>query len=221
MSMVDKLIGVVAPHICIGCGNEGRLICVWCAPDLFTPVPSKCYRCNAKTEDFSVCNKCRPSTRLKHVWIRTYYDGNAKRLIHKFKFMYARAAAKDIAAQIAQSIPYFSSTVLVPIPTATKRVRQRGFDHTKLLTRELCRTLKLENRVLLRRLGQSQQVGTRRTQRIKQVSGSFLAINRVDGIKIVLVDDVLTTGATLEEAARILKRAGAKQVDAVVFAQKI
>jgi len=108
----------------------------------------------------------------------------------------------------------------MPIPTASsRRIRQRGFDHTKLLAQQLGQILKLDVRTSLRRIGQSQQVGTKSAQRIKQAEGMFQVAGSVTDQKIILVDDVTTTGATLEEAARVLKRAGAKQVGAVVFAQ--
>ncbi len=219
MSILDSVIGIIAPHSCLVCGREGGLVCVWCAHDAFPLLPSRCYRCNAQTEDSSVCQKCHRVSPLKHVWVRTNYDGLAKLLIHKYKFLHARAGAADIAQQISQALPYFVDTILVPIPTATNRVRQRGFDHAQLLARQLGQILKLENKTLLRRFGQSRQVGTRRSQRTKQVVGTFQAVGHIKDKKILIVDDVTTSGATLEEAARVLKRAGARQVDAVVFAQ--
>lgn len=219
MNMFDKLIGVLAPHSCINCDREGELICAWCAADIFPGLPSKCYRCAALTEDFRVCAKCRPRTRLKHVWLRTNYDQLAKQLIHQYKFVHARAAAVDIARQMAQGLPYLTDTVLVPVPTASRRVRQRGFDHTRLLVDELASALGLTTDNALSRVGQSRQVGTKRVQRIKQAAGMFRVIGDVSGQKLLLIDDVVTTGATIEEAARVLKQAGAKQVDAAIFAQ--
>jgi ComF family protein len=219
MLLLDKLVGIAAPHQCLVCGREGGLLCAWCAPDAITALPSRCYRCSAQTEDFKTCPKCRRVSRLKHVWIRTNLDKLARRLIYDYKFKHARAAAHDIAGQMVQCLPYFADSLLVPVPTATSRVRQRGFDHTELLARVLSRPLGLEKQIILRRLGQSRQVGTKRQQRIKQVAGCFQITKAIKDKKILLVDDVLTTGATLEEAARVLKQAGAKQVDAIVFAQ--
>jgi len=219
MNLLDGLISMVAPHDCLLCGREGKLVCSWCLPDALPILPPTCYRCHALSPDNAVCDICRRSSPLKHVWVRTNYDGLAKELIHYYKFLHARASADDIASLIIQDLPYLADYVLVPVPTATKRVRQRGFDHTKLLAKELSKLLNLEAHRYLIRLGQSQQVGTKRQQRIKQVAGSFRAVGSVAGRKLLLIDDVTTTGATIEEAARVLKRAGAKQVDAIVFAQ--
>jgi predicted amidophosphoribosyltransferase len=75
---------------------------------------------------------------------------------------------------------------------------------------------------LLTRHGQTRQVGATRAQRLQQVTGSYQLRNQVDvqGARILLVDDLVTTGATLGEAAKILREAGAKTVDAIVVAQK-
>lgn len=219
MALLDKVIGLVAPHTCLVCGREGGLVCVWCQNDAFDSLPSRCYRCHKQTEDNAVCQQCRRISPLKHVWVRTDYDELAKKVIHKYKFLHARAGAVDIAKLMAQGLPYFEDTIVVPLPTATKRVRQRGFDHTLLLASHLSTELSLDCASLLVRIGQSQQVGTKRSQRIKQVQGAYLVSGEVLGKKILLVDDVTTTGASIEEAARVLKKAGARQIDAAIFAQ--
>ncbi|MGZ6004956.1 MAG: ComF family protein [Candidatus Saccharimonadales bacterium] len=219
MSVLDKLIGMLAPHGCLVCGREGRLVCLWCQADSFNHLPSRCYRCHAMTEDHAVCRGCRRISPLKHVWVRCDYDDLAKALVRKYKFQHARAAADDIAKLMAQDLPYFADALIVPLPTASRRVRQRGFDHTLLLAKSLSQILKIDWAPYLIRLGQSQQVGTKRSQRIKQVQGAFLASGNISGQEILLIDDVTTTGASLEEAARVLRKAGAKRVNAAVFAQ--
>lgn len=127
-----------------------------------------------------------------------------------------------MAGFMQETLPYLDDALIVPIPTATIRLRRRGYDHTRLLARQLSRLLGLPYATALARLGQSRQVGTKRTERISQLAGAFYVKNAglIKGAHILLVDDVVTTGATLEEAARTLKRAGAKTVDAAVFAQK-
>jgi ComF family protein len=122
---------------------------------------------------------------------------------------------------MAEYLPYFGpETLLVPVPTATQRARQRGYDQADLLARELSEILGLPHQYLLSRLGQARQVGTGRKQRAAQLAKAFRVKGRVPiNSHIMLVDDVVTTGATLEAAATILKKAGAKRVDAVIFAQ--
>jgi ComF family protein len=158
------------------------------------------------------------------VWVATTYDEGAKELVHKLKFEHAMAAAKPITELMAEALPYLpEGIVIVHVPTATSRRRQRGYDQAELLARHLARRLRRRCMTLLARRGQSRQVGARRMQRTTQLVDAFHPIrpSLIQGAHILLVDDIVTTGASLEAAARVLKQAGAKRIDAVVFAQKI
>lgn len=224
MRVLEHIIGLVAPHNCVGCGAEGSLLCAWCLPDAFTAPPSRCYRCQAQTQDSAVCASCRPQACLKHVWVATEYVGSSKELLRVLKFARARAAADIIAAALFDSIPYLApQTILVHVPAATSRVRKRGYDQSRLIARLLSRKTGLRHLGLLTRHGQSRQVGARREKRLSQIENAFSVPRKylVKDAHILLIDDVLTTGATLQAAAKALKTAGAKTVDAAVFAQKL
>jgi ComF family protein len=114
-----------------------------------------------------------------------------------------------------------AAAVIVPVPTSTKRVRQRGYDQAVLLARRIAREINGSYVGTLERHGQQQQRNASRAQRLKQLQDAFVISHpdRIRGKHVVLVDDVVTTGATLEAAAHALKAAGAGRVSAVVFAQ--
>jgi ComF family protein len=101
-----------------------------------------------------------------------------------------------------------------------RRLGSRGFDQSKLIAKSLARG-RYKYSPLLRRLKKIHQIGANKKQRQEQLAGAFMAVNKylIKNAKILLVDDVATTGASLEEAARTLKKAGAKEVSAVVFAR--
>lgn len=221
MFILERLISIVAPHNCINCGYEGKLLCSWCALDAFAPVPSRCYKCYALTKDSLVCKRCRKSAGLSHVWVATEYEKLAKRLIRQFKFERAQAGAVIIAQAMCRVLPYLDNALVVPIPTASSRQRMRGYDHTKLIAKQLSRLTQQQYLTDLARLNQSRQVGSRRKKRLEQLDGAFWIRNSklIKNQRILLVDDIVTTGATLEEAAKVLKIAGAKSISAVVFAQ--
>lgn len=213
----------LAPHECIGCGSEGSLLCDTCAYDGLEAVPSRCYRCLRLTRDYRVCEKCRPSVRLRHVWVASGYRSYAKQLVRLLKYERAKAAAETIAVQLTETVPYLSPDVLMAhLPTATSRQRQRGYDQAELIARLLAERTDARHTHLLERLGQTRQVGSTRKQRFSQAETMFRLRKGVNvrGASILLVDDILTTGASLEAAAGLLKKAGAKEVNAVVFAQK-
>lgn len=157
------------------------------------------------------------------MWVRTGYSGVAKRLVYDLKFARKQAAAVSLARLMTECLPFFSTDITVThVPTASKRIRQRGYDHAQLLARALANEKQLPYTPLLRRVGKTRQLGATREDRLNQLNDAFGISSRVRirGSSILLVDDIVTTGGTLEAAARCLRRAGAKRVDAVVFAQK-
>ncbi|HVU59867.1 MAG TPA: phosphoribosyltransferase family protein [Candidatus Saccharimonadales bacterium] len=146
----------------------------------------------------------------------------AKQLVWKLKFERGRAAVGVMAQLMLPLVSAMPDSVaLVPAPTATGRTRQRGYDQALLLARRLARHSCVAYLPCLQRHGQSQQRGATRQERLVQLAQAFLVTQpaAVQGKHVVLVDDVLTTGATIEAAAAALKAAGARRVSAVVFAQ--
>lgn len=224
MLILDRIISIYAPFSCLGCGVEkDRLLCPACV-ETVPIVPSRCYRCKSVTRDYSVCARCRQHTGLRRVVVAVHYEGLAKELLHAAKYARAVRGLSEMAAMMTTLIGYFQDgeyDYIVPVPTATSRTRQRGYDHAEVLARHIARTAALPSRSLLMRFGQAHQVGSGRTARIKQLEGALRVAHaaRVKGKRLLLVDDVITTGATVESAAAVLKKAGAARVDALVFAQ--
>lgn len=224
MPLVETVISIFAPHHCFVCGKEGFTLCNTCLAFELNTVPSRCYRCHKATSDFAVCNTCRRKTALRHVWVRTAYEEKSSKLILSFKFERARSAYKPLSRAIFEVLPVLpADTLLIGVPTVTSRVRQRGYDHIKLLVRQIANKTGLIYASPVVRSGQAHQFGASRTRRREQLLNAFCVADTtaIKNKRILLVDDVLTTGATLETLAEVLKNAGAKQVDAVVFAQKV
>ena len=221
--MLDGVIGALAPHVCVICGCEGSLVCAWCAPDALMTVPERCYRCSVVSGESAVCSKCRKHSPLQHVWVAGLYQGAAKDLVHALKFARAKAAAQIIGDLLHDAVPALpQGTVVTYIPTATSRVRLRGYDQAQLIARAFAGNRGLQVCTLLRRQGQTRQVGANRKHRLEQAAKNYAVsdMHAAKGAEILIIDDILTTGATLESAAKVLKAAGAKRLHAAVFAQK-
>jgi ComF family protein len=222
MSVIDHLLGLLAPYECLGCSAEGSPLCASCRRRL-PALPGRCYRCQRPSSGALTCSGCSDGPCNPYrVLARTPYAGVAKELVSGLKFSGTRTAAKVMAACMLPLLPADTSgALIVPVPTAASRVRGRGYDQAKLLARELSRQTGLPYLDCLARDGQTRQVGTSRRQRQLQLQGAFRVkrSGETKGADIMLVDDVSTTGATLEAAAAALDTEGAGRVSAAVFAQ--
>jgi ComF family protein len=201
MSLIDHILSILAPYECLGCRTEGVLLCGVCAagvpavPDRILPPGSPLYRVRSVAP----------------------YTGKAKELVAMLKFSGAQSASRQIAVLMMPFAP--PGTLIVPVPTATGRVRRRGYDQARLLARDLSRRTGLPRLDCLVRSGQTHQVGADRELRLEQLRQAFRVrrAGAVSGRNVLLIDDVVTTGASLESAARVLRAAGAAHVEAATF----
>jgi len=229
MSIMESAIGLLAPTECINCGSEGLALCESCTRLLISEFGERCWRCNSLTPASRTCPSCRHTGSPGHVWIVTDYDGAARDLLSLYKFGHNRAAAEPISRMMAKAYLEYGGDekpqgyLVAPVPTATRRLRERGFGHAELLAKKVAAELKMEYSPALRRLGQTRQLGATRESRLKQLNSSFAVKNQksVAGRKILLVDDVVTTGGTLIAATQALRASGASQVDALLFAKRL
>jgi ComF family protein len=222
--ITDRLFGLLAPHQCIACATEGSLLCVECLETAGEPVVPRCAGCHILSDNYKTCRNCKSWLRADGVVVATSYEGIYEQLIHCFKFEAKRQAAEPIAQIMTEAIlSYDDSVVICPLPTAPSRIRQRGFDHTLLLGRLLAQKTDMSRQNLLSRKTNVRQLGASRAKRLEQMEKEFYTKNpeMVKGRSILLIDDVITTGASIAGATKALKDAGAKQVYALVFAQKI
>lgn len=223
MNVFERVLSVIAPHNCIGCDDEGVILCMECAESV-GQLPSICYSCGKASQFYMPCDVCFKKNKPAHVWIVANYDNLAKDIVAACKFESKRSAAEEMAKLIDSTLPYFAEEPLVTfVPTANNRVRERGLDHSKLITLNLAKIRKWRHLRLLIRTTDTRQLGATRDLRKKQLKGAFrINSGLAEYCKnryILLIDDVITTGATVEECTKQLYKAGAKQVDVAVFAR--
>jgi ComF family protein len=224
VSPVEKVISLLTPANCMICSIEGKELCSGCFLTSIPSVTPRCYICNKLMVDSAVCLSCRSRSRLRRVWSLGLYKEELKQLIWSIKYQRNRSAARMLGQYLAEKIQFLpAGTIVVPVPTATNRVRMRGFDQSLVLAEAFARARKLPFRLVFRRINQIEQIGKRRSERMKQMQDSLILTNEnvIKDKNILLIDDVLTTGATLEAASALLRDSGAKHVDAAVIARRL
>jgi len=213
MEFFEILLNVVAPHRCINCNTEGSLACVDCLQNVSIKRPT-CFRCNRLSDGGKTCPSCRRQTDLAGVVVAAHYDGLAKELVQALKYQQQVAASEILAKLLAPRLSPAGFDVVTAIPGSPSRYRHRGYHQAELIAKRVAKQLRLPYRPLLGRLEVASQVGASRDQRLSRVHDSFWVRHPASfsGQRVLIIDDVLTTGATVNEAAHVLREAGATSV---------
>lgn len=221
MRLIAHIMSLLAPDSCLDCGVEGFWLCPECSTNL--TYPDRCYVCKNPAPGSLTCPKCVRSTPITALFVVSSLDGLAKKLVWALKYRPSRSVATNAATLMAWSLPHLDviNTVVVYVPTTPGRVRERAFDQAEALASEIARKKGLSQANCLKRVTNFHQVGSTRKDRFAHMKNAFICVNpnKIVGKTVLLVDDVITTGATLESAARVLKKAGASRVIATVFAR--
>ena len=204
MAVVDFLKDRIFPYFCANCGREGEW---WCE------------ECRGKIKPFSVS----ASTIEKVTALFSYSDNKPlEKLIREFKYDYVRDIA-ELWREIlrAAQLTFVSGVVFIPVPLHDKRLRERGFNQAEVLSRilsEIYQRPQLKN-LLQRTKATSQQARMTREERLDNVAGAFAWTDSSKAPEhVVLIDDVFTTGATMEECAKVLRHHGTQYIEALVLA---
>ena len=213
---------------CAACGAPAAVLCPACRASLVELGPA-CPLCAEPTGEHAVtCRRCRvdplPIDRVVAPW---RFGGQLASAIRRLKFAGRAHVARDVAAlwaPVLAAVVAERDAVVVPVPLHWRRRWTRGYDHAWLLARHACADAGIAAPVrALRRVRHAPAQSTLpAAERARNVQGAFAAAGpagAVAGRAVVLIDDVMTTGATLAAAARSLRRAGAASITAVVLAR--
>ena len=229
----------VLPKYCLGCGKEGIHLCPECFNSLPTTKSIACFICGQRSPSGRTCQNCRHKHHPYIQGILVASDWNnllLRQIIYEYKYRFI----KDLADPVSQLMINFLQTnkptnwqadqlIIIPVPLHPRRFAWRGFNQAEVLAKKIgdCSNAPCDNNILIRRryaLPQ-REIADQKT-RIKNIAAAFalspklnLADNLVKNKIIILVDDVCTTGSTLEDCARALKPLSPKEIWGLVIAR--
>ncbi len=220
MAFLNTLLDIIFPARCISCGKNGKDFCIECISD--APAAER----ETAKWIFPLYDYRHPPIK-KALWLLKY--SRKKRLAKTFaEILYEKIMEELSELSVMEN---FRDAVLIPVPLSAKRYRERGYNQAELICGELVKInhlrhgvdMKLENNILIKPRETEHQARIRdRKERLKNIVGSFAikneSENKIKNKNIILIDDITTTGATLAEARKILKQAGARKIIAFTVA---
>jgi len=210
---------------CLGCGREGAGICLDCQSALPRLEPPYCRIC-AQPDEGDPCRRCGESP-LGIDGVRSPYrmEGVIREAIHNLKYRYYRALAPELGGLLARCLGDnpIDATVIVPAPLHRRKLRERGYNQSELVAREVGRLtgLRVEPGWLKRTKNSAPQVSVaNRGERARNAQGAFEASGDLRGERVLVIDDVCTTGSTLAACSAALKDRGADAVWGLTVARE-
>ncbi len=222
----DIILDLIFPARCLSCGAIGGFVCQKCSKEVIRKRDQGCPFCRQSMSGGRTCHRCRSHHKLTGALCYGYMkDETLKSVIHGYKYDGVSAAGEEIANYLVELLERESINfeVVSFAPISRERYRQRGYNQAEILARVIARHFGKPLYTGLKKVKHtSSQVGLHRRERLQNIKGSMQASNSnpIIGKKVLVVDDVLTTGATLDECARTLRAAGARQVWGVVVAHE-
>lgn len=216
------------PPRCVGCGGRGTFLCPSCQASLPRLLPPLCTRCGVSLASGAICPTCEQrSLRIDGIRSPFCFEGPVRQAIHQLKYSDVKALAPPLAQLVGEYLVKnpLPAELLVPVPLHPRRLRRRGYNQSSLLARELARIVSIplvEGELIRLRDAPPQARARSADERQSSVDRAFTCRGReFEGRRILLIDDVCTSGATLEACARAVKAAGAVSVWGLTVAREV
>ena len=223
---LEGFLNIFFPLGCLGCGRQDQAICDNCLKNTKLLKNDECPFCLITGSLGLVCKNCSGKYFLDGLFYVNYYEDNQflTKAIWKLKFKgmvdYAQPLAKLLKRRLKLVYDCFSdlkNCYYCPIPSDLQKIKKRGFNQTQLLLNLMDINTDLQMKCLICQSGFKDQKTLDSKQRKIQIKNKFMVKTKLKGEKIILIDDIATSLATLEEAARVLKRAGAAKIYGLVL----
>ena len=223
------ILDLIFPIRCLACAKEGDWLCPGCFEKIKFQESQSCPVCRKERKGGRLCPACQKKKSIDGLLIACHYqDKIVQNIIHLLKYKYVRGLKPLFGRLLAEFIKRndlgpFENYFILPIPLHKKRERFRGFNQAEIIAEELAKILKIPVRenVLRRQRHTSAQAKLKARQRAENIKNAFILASKLEKTEksAILIDDVYTTGSTMNEAAKVLKKGGVKEVIGLVIAR--
>jgi len=232
-SIKNFLLDIFFPPFCLGCQKEGTYLCQDCFSLIEVLERQFCPGCEKISVSGRTCRNCQKRTKLNGLFAAASYQNFlVKKIIRAFKYEpYLKELAGELSFLIITHFKILDKTpeidFIIPVPLSKKKLKWRGFNQAEEIAKGVAKYLRkpVLNNILLKIKETPSQTDLNQSERRKNVKDAFSLksdfLNEIKGKKILLIDDIFTTGSTMAECARILKEEGlAKEVWGAVVARE-
>ena len=209
------------PKFCLGCGKEGTWICSDCFEKIKALDSFYCPVCRKRLPNGEICKTCSGKTKLSKFFAAARYESPLiKKAVHKLKYNFIKDLAPPLSSLIINFLKNFnfdSDFLIIPVPLHKSREHWRGFNQANELAKEISKSLRvpLDSNELTKIKNVPPQVEVKDYQKRKEnIQGAF-RVKRPELLRnkrVILIDDVYTSGSTMEECATQLLKAGVKEI---------
>lgn len=226
---MENLLNIIFTPVCIFCNKEGHVFCKNCLSKCKVLFDGYCIICDKKSEDGYTHKQCLAKNIPTQVVSIFEYGDIVRSCIKKSKYNSKQFMSLKILTREALTISKnyeldFKDFIVCPIPISSEKNKERGFNQTEIIAKEICKgfNLKLDVSILNRHIDTKVQHGFNREERFKNIKDAFSCKeDEVRGKKILLIDDITTTGATFLEASKTLYESGALEVKCFSLSKKL
>ena len=226
--LAKVILDAVFPPRCLSCNKFGAWVCGECWQKIELIKTPICYRCYRLSSEFKLCPSCHRQQALHRVIVCAHWQASLKKIVYGFKYRRARVVTNLLGGLLSAAIQSISLThnnvVVVPVPLHRYRYWQRGFNQAE----NLARVVAEQNHwpiltTLVRHKPTLPQFGLNKMTRKDNLADAFSlkpgSQALLAGKTVIIVDDIITTGVTLNECAKTLRQGGAKEVWGLVLAR--
>jgi len=231
MAIIRFFEDLLFPKRCLGCGEEGSWLCSNCQSSIKVNLTEQCPICRQESPGSKTCNNCRDASSLDGlVVIGDYNDKLLQEIIKSIKYDFAEDLSHCLSPFIANYFSVnrgysFDDFVLIPVPLYHRRYLTRGFNQAELISQEISQLFgnKIETNYLIRNKYLRPQAGLPAGKRFVNIHNNFKLNKKIEAKllpqRVLLVDDVFTTGATTLECAKVLRAGGVKNIWGLALAR--